>query len=99
MVAGGQTRGSADGKSGDVSVTVAGGASGTPTKTEDTKVSVVPSAAAETSAAAEPTPVAAGPQGNVALWHQCGGMDYSGPKTCSEGTCKEMNPWYSQCLN
>ncbi|KAI0465927.1 glycosyl hydrolase family 61-domain-containing protein [Xylaria cf. heliscus] len=39
--------------------------------------------------------------GNVAaqtLYGQCGGMNWSGPSTCAEGTCTEYNPYYSQCV-
>ena len=35
--------------------------------------------------------------GTVALWGQCGGNGYSGPTGCAQGTCKVLNPWYSQC--
>ncbi|KAJ1337269.1 endo-1,4-beta-xylanase [Microdochium nivale] len=32
-------------------------------------------------------------------WDQCGGRDFKGCKTCAAGSaCKEMNPYYSQCL-
>lgn len=33
-----------------------------------------------------------------AMWGQCGGSGWTGPKCCSEGTCKVSNEWYSQCL-
>lgn len=33
-----------------------------------------------------------------ALYGQCGGRDYNGPKCCSAGTCKVTNEWYSQCV-
>lgn len=32
------------------------------------------------------------------MWGQCGGMGWNGPTCCSQGTCQEQNPWYSQCL-
>ncbi|KAF9009452.1 glycoside hydrolase superfamily [Cyathus striatus] len=35
----------------------------------------------------------------VALWGQCGGLNFSGEKTCVSGaTCTYVNDWYSQCL-
>ncbi|KAG8805160.1 hypothetical protein FRC17_005698 [Serendipita sp. 399] len=35
----------------------------------------------------------------VAVWGQCGGMNYTGSKTCAAGsTCVYQNDWYSQCL-
>jgi len=47
------------------------------------------------SAAAAP---AAGNGGNCAgLWAQCGGNGFSGPSCCSEGSCKMINEYYSQC--
>lgn len=34
-----------------------------------------------------------------AVWLQCGGQGFSGPNCCKSGlTCKNMNPWYSQCI-
>lgn len=34
----------------------------------------------------------------AALYQQCGGDGWTGPKCCSSGTCKVSNQWYSQCL-
>lgn len=34
----------------------------------------------------------------AAMWAQCGGSGWTGPKCCSAGTCKYSNDWYSQCL-
>ncbi|KXJ93682.1 hypothetical protein Micbo1qcDRAFT_201646 [Microdochium bolleyi] len=34
----------------------------------------------------------------AALYGQCGGASWNGPKCCSSGTCKASNEWYSQCL-
>ncbi|KFX97800.1 hypothetical protein O988_04682 [Pseudogymnoascus sp. VKM F-3808] len=34
-----------------------------------------------------------------AIWGQCGGQGWTGPKTCVSGsTCTYANDWYSQCL-
>ncbi|KAM6525797.1 hypothetical protein FALCPG4_011332 [Fusarium falciforme] len=35
----------------------------------------------------------------AALWGQCGGQAWTGATCCSEGTCKQFNQYYSQCLN
>ncbi|KAM7211982.1 family 61 putative glycoside hydrolase [Rhypophila decipiens] len=35
--------------------------------------------------------------GGAPLWGQCGGQGWTGPTTCSSGTCKATNEWYSQC--
>ncbi|RXW15205.1 hypothetical protein EST38_g10649 [Candolleomyces aberdarensis] len=48
-----------------------------------------------TTAAPVPTPSA--PAGGAALYGQCGGSGWSGPTTCSQGTCTKLNDWYSQC--
>ena len=34
----------------------------------------------------------------VNTWSQCGGIGYSGATCCNSGTCKVLNPWYSQCI-
>ncbi|KAJ6259754.1 Endoglucanase-4 [Drechslerella dactyloides] len=31
------------------------------------------------------------------LYGQCGGNGWTGPTTCAQGTCKVLNPYYSQC--
>jgi len=44
-------------------------------------------------------PPAAGNGENCAgIWAQCGGQGYNGPTCCSEGTCKEVNEFFSQCV-
>lgn len=35
--------------------------------------------------------------GSVPLYGQCGGSGYSGPTSCSSGSCKVSNQWYSKC--
>lgn len=32
------------------------------------------------------------------LYGQCGGINHDGPTTCAEGTCTEVNEYYSQCI-
>lgn len=49
-----------------------------------------------TTTTAQPTTTT---QGGSPLWGQCGGIGYTGPTSCSQGTCKVINPYYSQCLN
>jgi hypothetical protein len=34
----------------------------------------------------------------AALYGQCGGEGFTGPKCCQSGTCKASNQWYSQCV-
>ncbi|KAF7515929.1 hypothetical protein G7054_g14371 [Neopestalotiopsis clavispora] len=36
--------------------------------------------------------------GSVALYGQCGGINYTGSTTCASGTCTVMNDYYSQCV-
>jgi len=41
---------------------------------------------------------AGGNGGNcAAIWAQCGGQGFNGPKCCSQGTCKQINQYYHQC--
>ena len=35
------------------------------------------------------------PTGQI-LWHQCGGIAWTGPTTCAEGRCHAWNDWYSE---
>ncbi|EPS44791.1 hypothetical protein H072_1225 [Dactylellina haptotyla CBS 200.50] len=35
----------------------------------------------------------------ASLYGQCGGIGFTGPTCCSQGTCKVGNPYYSQCLS
>lgn len=43
---------------------------------------------------------ATGGSGTVALYGQCGGINYTGSTTCASGaTCFEYNPYYSQCIS
>jgi hypothetical protein len=84
-----------------------GGAGGSSTSPAKEEVSAAPAPAAPTSAAPTtmatvvapaPTPApAAGGAACAARYAQCGGQGFSGASCCATGTCKEMNPWYSQC--
>ncbi|KAL2261272.1 hypothetical protein VTK26DRAFT_4493 [Humicola hyalothermophila] len=47
--------------------------------------------AAPTTASPQPT------AGCASLWAQCGGLGYSGPTCCAQGTCIVLNDYYSQC--
>ncbi|ROT37753.1 hypothetical protein SODALDRAFT_333508 [Sodiomyces alkalinus F11] len=42
-----------------------------------------------------PSPPPSG--GGSAIWEQCGGNGWDGPRTCREGTCRVVNEWYHQC--
>jgi beta-xylosidase len=46
------------------------------------------------SSSSQPQPTAACAQ----MWGQCGGEGWTGAKCCAQGTCKESNQWYSQCV-
>ncbi|TFK37374.1 glycoside hydrolase family 61 protein H [Crucibulum laeve] len=70
-------------------------ASTTSTRTTTT-VSTTSTRATPTSSTPTSTPTAVG---SVALYGQCGGIGYTGPTTCAQGTCKVTNAYYSQCLN
>ncbi|KAI0018991.1 hypothetical protein F4780DRAFT_470642 [Xylariomycetidae sp. FL0641] len=65
-------------------------------------------AAPATTSAAQPAPTSGSGSGSgngdsssgaAALYGQCGGINWTGATSCSAGTCKEMNPYYSQCIN
>lgn len=44
------------------------------------------------------TTVSAG--GVAALYHQCGGINWTGPTECeAEAICKQQNPFYYQCVS
>jgi hypothetical protein len=50
------------------------------------------------SSTANPPPASSSASPSCAgMWGQCGGSGWTGPKCCSEGTCKFSNDWYSQC--
>ncbi|KAK6344100.1 hypothetical protein TWF696_007747 [Orbilia brochopaga] len=36
--------------------------------------------------------------GGSPLYGQCGGVGWTGPTTCAQGTCSVLNPYYSQCV-
>ncbi|KAF2796059.1 carbohydrate-binding module family 1 protein [Melanomma pulvis-pyrius CBS 109.77] len=47
-----------------------------------------------------PTPTGTGTVGTVALYGQCGGLNYSGSKQCGQGaTCQKQNDYYYQCVS
>ncbi|RVD90391.1 uncharacterized protein DFL_001357 [Arthrobotrys flagrans] len=51
-----------------------------------------------TTTTAQTTTTAAGGQAQQ-KWGQCGGVGWTGPTNCVEGsTCQVLNPYYSQCL-
>lgn len=46
----------------------------------------------------EPTATPGGDGGAAAAWEQCGGVDFTGPTTCAEGTCTKIDEYYHQCI-
>ncbi|KAI0466107.1 family 61 glycoside hydrolase [Xylaria cf. heliscus] len=48
-----------------------------------------------TTTATSPTPTTGS---GAALYGQCGGINWSGPTTCAQGTCTVLNDYYSQCI-
>lgn len=38
------------------------------------------------------------PAAGATLYGQCGGLTWTGPTTCAQGTCKASSAHYSQCL-
>ncbi|XXH00939.1 hypothetical protein Hte_007290 [Hypoxylon texense] len=51
-----------------------------------------------TTTAAQATPTSGSGSGcSAELYAQCGGTGFSGCTTCSSGTCKKLNEYYSQC--
>lgn len=54
-----------------------------------------PSASASSAPASTPS---SGSGAGAVLYGQCGGQGWTGPTTCSSGTCKSQSQYYSQCL-
>jgi len=46
-----------------------------------------------------PSKTATAPASGQTLYGQCGGSGWTGPTTCSAGTCKVLNAYFSQCTN
>lgn len=47
---------------------------------------------------ASPAPSASSAGGAQSVYGQCGGVNWTGPKSCANGaSCSSMNPYYSQC--
>ncbi|RYP76206.1 hypothetical protein DL769_003677 [Monosporascus sp. CRB-8-3] len=69
----------------------------TATRPSEAPTTAAPTTAAPTTAA--PTSAPTGGVGAQTLYGQCGGTSWTGPTTCAEGTCKEWNAYYSQCVN
>ncbi|KAI2714077.1 CAZyme family GH10 [Penicillium roqueforti] len=81
-----------------------GTASGTSTSSTATVTSTTTSATTTTTSATTTTTSATTPTTSsgsttgVPLYGQCGGLGWTGSTTCTSGTCKYSNDWYSQCL-
>ncbi|KAI9287716.1 glycoside hydrolase superfamily [Umbelopsis sp. AD052] len=61
-------------------------------KTTTSKTTTQPTTTTTTTATSTATGACA------TMWGQCGGLQFTGPKCCSSGTCKYQNDYYSQCL-
>ncbi|KAF6764278.1 glycoside hydrolase family 61 protein H [Ephemerocybe angulata] len=57
-----------------------------PSATATTSTVVIPTTTAST-----PTSTPSTPAGGAALYGQCGGVGWSGPTTCAQGTCSKLN--------
>ncbi|KJA26910.1 carbohydrate-binding module family 1 protein [Hypholoma sublateritium FD-334 SS-4] len=70
----------------------------TPTTTAPTtvKTTVTPTTTVKTTTA---VPTTTSTAGAAALYGQCGGIGWTGPTTCAQGTCQATNSYYSQCLS
>ncbi|KAI1343671.1 glycosyl hydrolase family 61-domain-containing protein [Xylariaceae sp. FL0016] len=55
-------------------------------------------AAATTTTAAQASATGGSSTSAAALYEQCGGANWTGATTCSEGTCTSYNDYYSQCV-
>ena len=55
--------------------------------------SIITTSVKATSAAPAPT---SGSGSGAALYGQCGGQGWAGATTCMQGTCKVINPYYSE---
>ncbi|KAG9240023.1 putative endo-beta-1,4-glucanase D [Calycina marina] len=75
-----------------------------PTSSSTTPASVIPAPAKTPSTTlatvVKPsTSLPSSTSGTVAMYYQCGGINYEGATTCVSGTfCKVLNPYYFQCL-
>jgi endo-1,4-beta-xylanase len=75
------------------SVTNTGGGSSSPSSTHTTTHTTTHTASATSSSGG------GGGGSCSALYGQCGGIGWSGPTCCSQGSCKVGNAYYSQCLS
>jgi len=71
-----------------------------PTTTASAKPTTTPTTTAPTkptTTSAAPSKTSSAPTSGQTLYGQCGGTGWTGPTTCSSGTCKVLNAYYSQC--
>jgi len=68
------------------------GNNGTPTTTA--RVTTTPGGSQPTTTPSRTTTASGAGQ---TLYGQCGGVGWTGPTSCSSGTCKVLNAYYSQC--
>ncbi|KAJ7594891.1 glycosyl hydrolase family 61-domain-containing protein [Mycena floridula] len=72
-----------------------GAGTGTPTTSTGPTTTAKPTSTVSTTSA--PT-TSAGSGAGAVLYGQCGGIGWTGPTSCAQGTCKATNAYYSQCL-
>ncbi|CAI6331737.1 unnamed protein product [Periconia digitata] len=70
----------------------------TPSAPASSAPAAAPSAAPSSAPPAAPPASQPPTAGCASLYGQCGGKSFTGGKCCSAGACKEMNPYYSQCI-
>ena len=70
-----------------------------PTVAPTTAPTTVPTTLVTRTKTAAPTATAGTGVAAATLYGQCGGINWTGPTTCQEGSCKEWNPYYAQCVN
>ncbi|KAI0201152.1 carbohydrate-binding module family 1 protein [Astrocystis sublimbata] len=93
------TVGSGSGDGGDSgSEPTATATQATTTLVTSTKKGDTTSAPPATTATATATKTQTGDAAAQTLYGQCGGMNWAGPSACAKGTCTELNPYYSQCV-
>jgi cellulose 1,4-beta-cellobiosidase len=77
-------------KFGDIGTTYKGSTGGS-----TTRITTTPGGGSTTTTS---TTTSSGPTGGTGspLWGQCGGREWTGPKTCAQGTCHSYGEWYSK---
>jgi len=69
----------------------------TPTTTPAKTTTPTTTPSKTTTPTTTPSKTTTGSTGGQTLYGQCGGIGWTGPTSCSQGTCNVLNPYYSQC--